>query len=188
MQPLPNTCPGQAGTRARYRHSKSKGCANLKSPSEDTGLPQRADSSLSVGTCGRGILHTLFARAGFCGLTDSFPKTVSLWPGPLCWAPDSGFQMYQTPSRRWPTGTSKWNPWWNSTSLSDSPLDHQHWTLGPLMHGFACCGFSYLPSTTVQKQVCTITEKKTQLILEQHRFELHGSTYTWIFFNKHSTL
>lgn len=30
MQPLPNTCPGQAGTRARYRHSKSKGCANLK--------------------------------------------------------------------------------------------------------------------------------------------------------------
>lgn len=29
-QPLPDTCPGQAGTRAWHHHSKSKGCANLK--------------------------------------------------------------------------------------------------------------------------------------------------------------
>lgn len=30
--------------------------------------------------------------------------------------------------------------------------------------------------------------KKAQLILEQHRFELHGFPYMWVFFNEYSTV
>lgn len=31
-------------------------------------------------------------------------------------------------------------------------------------------------------------DKTISLTLEQHGFELHESTYTWIFFSKHSSL
>lgn len=64
------------------------------------------------------------ARVGFCGLTDSFPKPVYLWPGLLCWASDSCFHLKRTPARRRPPGTPKHNPRWSSASSLVSPVVH----------------------------------------------------------------